>query len=301
MTPALRIVHADDAIQTKISELSPVADQALTAEIESLHQELKYLRQRDETLNFYMERLDEELRLAARLQQDFLPKQLPQIGPVQFHTLFRPASYVSGDLYDVFRLDETHVGFFMADAVGHGMPAALLTMFIKNAIVTKQINSDGYRLLDPSEVLGALNNRMVEQNLTQATFATAVYATIDASTLQLKYARAGHPLPLLMRASGEIICLDSLGGLLGIFPDEVYSLGQMQLQSGDRLFVYSDGIEVAFAADQESQSSQWRAELQRRRDMPTEQLLSELTAMLDGETGSLSPKDDLSMIIMEVK
>ena len=78
-----------------------------------------------------MTRLDEELRLAAKLQQDFLPKQLPQVGPIHFHSLFRPAGYVSGDLYDVMRLDEKRVGFFPVDAVGHGMPAALLTMFIK--------------------------------------------------------------------------------------------------------------------------------------------------------------------------
>src|SRR5277367_1401228 len=94
----------------------------LQSELNSLKQEINFLHRRDETLNFYMHRLDEELRLAARLQQDFLPKSLPQIGSIHFHTLFRPAGYVSGDLYDVTRLDEAHVGFYMADAVGHGMP-----------------------------------------------------------------------------------------------------------------------------------------------------------------------------------
>ncbi len=159
------------------------------------------MSRRDETLNFYMHRLDEELRLAARLQQDFLPKTLPQIGPIHFHTLYRPAGYVSGDLYDVARLDETHVCFYMADAVGHGMPAALLTMFIKNALVTKQITPGGYRLLDPGETLERLNASLVDQNLTHATFATAVYGTVNASTLVCRYAGAGHPPPLLMRTT----------------------------------------------------------------------------------------------------
>ena len=125
--------------------------QILQTQITSLSSEIEALRKRDETVRFYMHRIDEEMRLAARLQQDFLPKTLPQVGPVRFHTLFRPAGYVSGDLYDVMRLDETHVAFYMADAVGHGMPAALLTMFIKNALVTKEINPNGYRLLPPSE------------------------------------------------------------------------------------------------------------------------------------------------------
>src|SRR4051794_31980740 len=127
---------------------------AVQREVEALKFELNVLRRRDETLNFYMHRLDEELRLAARLQQDFLPRILPQLGPVHFHTLFRPAGYVSGDLYDIMRLDEHHVGFFICDAVGHGMPAALLTMFIKRALTTKEIQPSGYRLLDPADALG---------------------------------------------------------------------------------------------------------------------------------------------------
>src|SRR5882757_3929622 len=138
--------------------------EALQHQLNELQQEVNLLRRRDETLNFSIARFDEELRLAARLQQDFLPKSLPQVGQVHFHTLFRPAGYVSGDLYDVMRLDEKNVGFYMADAVGHGMPAALLTMFIKNALVTKQITPDGYRLLPPSQTMARLNDSMIEQN-----------------------------------------------------------------------------------------------------------------------------------------
>jgi sigma-B regulation protein RsbU (phosphoserine phosphatase) len=273
----------------------------LQAELASLRQQISFLNRRDETLNYYMHRLDEEMRLAARLQQDFLPKSLPQIGPIHFHTLFRPAGYVSGDLYDVSRLDEAHVGFYIADAVGHGMPAALLTMFIKNALVTKQITPKGYRLLDPGEALGGLNAALVEQNLTHATFATAIYGTVNADTLMCRFAGAGHPYPLLMRADGTVSNLHSEGGLLGIFPKEKYPDCQIQLRAGDRLFVYTDGIEVAFADDHCTDAQQWHAELVRRREMPTEQLLRELSESLDKETGSLQPKDDLSIIVLEVK
>jgi phosphoserine phosphatase RsbU/P len=282
-------------------ELSPADRQALETEIESLREEMNYLRRRDETLNFYMHRLDEELRLAARLQQDFLPKSLPQLGPVHFHTLYRPAGYVSGDLYDIARLDETHVGFYMADAVGHGMPAALLTMFIKNAMVLKQITAGGYRLLEPGEALGKLNESIVEQNLSHATFATAAYGNVDCKTLLCKFARAGHPTPLLMHADGTMDCLESDGGLLGIFPNEVYANAEVQLRPGDRMFIYSDGIEVAFAEDQSFDTCQWRRELTKRSNLSTEQLLTELSAILDGENGSLQPKDDLSMIVVEIK
>src|SRR5215475_12366966 len=88
-----------------IAKIVPAANAgeltALQSEIDSLRQEVNLLRRRDETLNFYMRRMDDEMRLAARLQRDFLPKSLPQVGRVHFHTLFRPAGYVSGDLYDI--------------------------------------------------------------------------------------------------------------------------------------------------------------------------------------------------------
>ncbi len=309
LPPGPRPVGADDDIGPidSIACVVPLErhlDDALNnaqAEIEALRAEVDVLRRRDETLKFYMHRLDEELRLAARLQQDFLPKQLPQVGNVHFHTLYRPAGYVSGDLYDVMRLDERNVGFYMADAVGHGMPAALLTMFLKNALVTKDISPAGYRLLAPAQTMKRLNDALVEQNLSQATFATAVYGLINTTTLRLTFARGGHPSPILLSADGKVQPLEADGSLLGIFPDEIFGETTVQLQPGDRLFIYSDGIEVAFSDDQCNDLQRWREELFNRRHLSTTELLADFTTHLDNELGSLTPKDDLTMIVMEVK
>ena len=271
------------------------------AEIDALRHEVGILRRRDETLKFYMHRLDEELRLAARLQQDFLPKSLPQVGKVHFHTLFRPAGYVSGDLYDVMRLDEFHVGFYMADAVGHGMPAALLTMFLKNALVTKEISPTGYRLLSPGQSMARLNAALVDQNLSQATFATALYGSIDTRSLILTFSRGGHPSPILITGDGRLTSLDADGSLLGIFPGEEFAEKNVQLATGDRVFVFTDGIEVAFSGDETTDLARWREELYARRDMSTVDLITDFAQHLDGEVGSLQPKDDLTMIVVEVK
>lgn len=270
-------------------------------EVEALKSELNSLRRRDETLNFYMHRLDEELRLAARLQQDFLPKMLPQLGPVHFHTLFRPAGYVSGDLYDVTRLDERRIGFYIADAVGHGMPAALLTMFIKHALVTKEISGNDYRLLAPSETLARLNTALIDQNLSQAAFATALYGVVDVQTLEVTIARAGHPNPLLLRDDGLIETLESEGPLLGIFPNEPFADIHVTLCPGDRLVLYTDGIEVAFCDDHSLDTQHWREELQLRSELPTDRLLREFAERIDNESGSLEPKDDLTVVVLEVK
>jgi sigma-B regulation protein RsbU (phosphoserine phosphatase) len=270
-------------------------------EMDGLRAELNLLRRRDETLNFYMHRLDEELRLAARLQQDFLPKTLPTLGNIRFHTLFRPAGYVSGDLYDVMRLDENHVGFYIADAVGHGMPAALLTMFIKHALVTKEIGGGTYRLLKPSEALAKLNEAIIEQNLTQATFATAIYGMIDIRTNELTLSCAGHPAPMLLSRNGELEPIRAQGCLLGIFAGEAFEDATVQLHSGDRLVLYTDGIELAFDDEGDNAGEQWKSELVQFHELPADQLIAEFGQSLDRENGSIEPRDDLTMMVIEVQ
>lgn len=290
------------------SEVARVASQSLDQQIQALQDhitelsdEITVLRQRDETVKFYMNRIDEEMRLAARLQQDFLPKSLPQIGPVRFHTMFRPAGYVSGDLYDVMRLDEANVGFYMADAVGHGMPAALLTMFVKNALMTKQITPSGYRLLTAGETMARLNEVLVGQNLSYATFATAIYGTINTESLEMSFARGGHPNPIVLRADGTTEVLPADGSLLGIFPDEVFATTTTKLHSGDRILIYTDGIEVAFSEDrQTADAQQWYREVQKRRNLSGPEIIQSMADHLDGESGSLDPKDDLTIIVAEV-
>jgi serine phosphatase RsbU (regulator of sigma subunit) len=278
--------------------------ESVAREVEALRDELDAMRRRDDALNTYLRKMDEELRLAARLQQDFLPKSMPQVGRVRFHTLFRPAGYVSGDLYDVSRLDEKRVGFYMADAVGHGVPAALLTMFIKHALQTKEIDprGKGYRLLEPGETLRRLNERLIDQNLSHSTFATALYGTVDVETLQVTVARAGHPHPVILRADGTTETLRVEGSLLGIFPEETYGNYTTRLHPGDRLIVYTDGLDVAFAERPEDGADaepRWREELHRRRALPAVELLAQFAEALDSEAGSLRPKDDITLVLVD--
>jgi sigma-B regulation protein RsbU (phosphoserine phosphatase) len=290
---AFTIAHAEIAPQQQ-----RLAD--LTAELDDLRSEVEALRARDRTINFYMQRLDDELRLAARLQQDFLPKSLPQLGNVRFHTLFRPAGYVSGDLYDVMRLDEKHVGFYMADAVGHGMPAALLTMFIKNALVTKEIVEKGYRLLTPSQTMGRLNDALVGQKLAHASFATALYGLINTQTGEVSFARGGHPNPIILRADGSVETPTSDGCLLGIFEDEHFTECSFKLLPGDRMFLFTDGIEVVFTGEKILDSQQWGEELQLRRGMTTQAMLDHFSRQMEQSAGSLERKDDLTIIVVEM-
>jgi serine phosphatase RsbU (regulator of sigma subunit) len=273
----------------------------LQRELDGMRDEIELLRKRDSALQFYMRRLDEELKLAARVQQDFLPKSMPKVGPLRFHTLFRPASHVSGDLYDVMRLDESHVGFYMADAVGHGMPAALLTMFLKQALVTKTIDETGYRLLEPSVTMQKLNEALVAQNLSTATFATALYGNINYRTRRLTFARGGHPDPILLTGDGQLRILETEGALLGIFPGDEFPQYAVELEPGDRVFIYSDGVELAFSDNENPDPAAWREVIDARRKMPTDAIITELRELM--AQSDLCPdrkKDDLTVIAIEV-
>ncbi len=300
--PLLRLVRDDDPpLRPPHDPLDSLSQlQALRNEVGVLTAELSTLRHVHESHSVHLSKINEELRLAARLQQDFLPKTLPQVGRVRFHTLFRPAGFVSGDFYDVIRLDENHVGFYIADAVGHGVPAALLTMFIKHALITKQIVPGGYRLLSAEETMTLLNEKLLEQQLSSATFATAVYGVINVQTLKVQFARGGHPLPLLFGANGQIKPIPCDGGLLGVFHEETFTQQTVQLSPGDRVLMFTDGFEVLFPEDRNAEQQRWMQELDVRRFLPAQQLLKEYSELIDQQCGDRLPKDDLTMLMLEV-
>ena len=259
------------------------------------------LRRRMAKLDDHLARLDGELRLAGRLQRDFLPKQLPHVGPARFSALFRPAAHVSGDFYNVVRLDEDHVGFYVADAVGHGVPAALLTMFIKHSLVTKQIvPGGGYRLLSPGETLARLNGALLEQGLSAATFATAAYGVANVRTRRVTLARAGHPSPLVLGRNGTVTAVDCDGGLLGIMPDEVFTEAAVTLAPGERLLLFTDGVEVAFADASAASLDRWRSLLAATVAGPDDDLLSACAAAVDAFNADAPPRDDLTLLLLQM-
>ena len=246
------------------------------------------------------ETLDEEMRLAARLQRDFLPRNMPDVPPLRFAVLFRPAGWDSGDIYDVTRLDETHVGVYVVDAVGHGMPAALLTMFIKRALQTKRIAGHSYEIVPPEVSLAELNRSLCEENLSICQFCTGVYGVLDVDDLKLTYARAGHPNPLLLRADGSIENLGGAGTLLGIFPEASFESRQVQLGAGDRVLLCTDGIEEALRRSLDEPEKEFAELLAPWAKLAGDQLLARLTEQIDRPYGEPKHHDDMTAIVIQV-
>ncbi len=193
------------------------------------------------------EALDRELELASHIQRSLLPQTLPELDRFQFAAALRSSGEVSGDFYDLYRLDETHYGFYIADAIGHGVPAALLTIFVKKGIRTRDITPEGYRLLSPGEVLTRLNRDIISEKLSANPFVTLCYAILDVEAATLTYASGGHPPAILLRTDGLAQPLLSEGALLGIFESD-FTTGDVTLTPGDQVVLYTDGIEQARAA-----------------------------------------------------
>ena len=256
--------------------------------------------ERDEALNHSLEEVTEEMRLAARVQEDFLPKDLPGMAGVGFGTVYRPASWLSGDIYDIMRLDESHVGFYVVDAVGHGMPAALLTMFIKRALVTKRIEGHEYQIIEPGEALSQLNTEMVEQKLSNHPFATACYGILNIHTLGVRLANAGHPAALLIGSDGEIKELQAEGSLLGVFEDADYATVEFGLQQGDKMVLYSDGVEDVIVETNGGESTRFREGFVDLARGDAQSLCDGLLEAIDGPQDSRRVRDDATVVAVEI-
>jgi hypothetical protein len=245
--------------------------------------------------------LDQEMKMAAKLQRDFLPKTIPSLPGLSFSTTYRPATFTSGDMYDIMRLDETHVAFYVADVVGHGLPAALLTIFIKQAIVTKRITNNNYKLIEPAEVLSTLNHELIEQGLSDFQFATCMYGILNINTLTLSIANAGHPRPMHIKNDGTSSELSINGPLLGVFPDAQYITNNFQLEKYDNLLIFSDGVEPAFDHNGDDNTLSFKSTFGDLETIGIEAIQAQLLESIEQIESTGHPRDDVTMIGISIK
>lgn len=266
-----------------------------------MEQQVATMQRLGKKLNQHFTEVDQELRLASRLQRDFLPRSFPEVGEIRFAAMYRPATWVSGDVYDIRRLDETRLSCYVADAVGHGVAAGLLTMFIKQALVGKRVDHSDYSVFRPEEVLATLNTALVEQELPNYQFATACYCLIDAARSEISFSRGGHPHPVHITAAGECSEVHTVGGLLGVFSDEAFPSVTVPLRPGEKLVLYSDGLEDALMAgrDRDSGEVQFTSEFLRWGGLSGREFIDALAGQLDQCEGSLAPLDDQTCVVVE--
>ncbi len=186
---------------------------------------------------------------ASKVQLSLLPSRLPEIGGIEFRAGYFPCESISGDFYDVFRIDEKNIGFFVADVSGHGVPSAMITIFLKQELIhhIKILDrKNGYRLISPGEVLMSFNKKFIDLNIGEGLYyITMVYGIINTDTRVITLSSAGHhALPIIIRSDSEDFeLLDKTGFPIGwvreehIYPDSEFDLGK-----GGTVLIYTDGL-----------------------------------------------------------
>ena len=193
------------------------------------------LRSRDELVA-----LRQELGVAAQMQESILPTEFPRDPRYELHASMTPAREVGGDFYDFFRLEDDRMGIVVADVSGKGVPAALFMMVSRTLMKGTAIGET-----NPERCLREVNELLSESN-EESMFVTVFYTTLDPASGRVAFANAGHNLPYVVKSSGEVRQVDSAPGIvLGVLPDFEFPGGTVDLEPGDVLFFYTDGVNEA--------------------------------------------------------
>jgi phosphoserine phosphatase RsbU/P len=252
------------------------------------------LRRSSLTVRQHRELLDEkrERDQAHEIQLSLLPKEIPSFEGYEISGAWQPARTVSGDYYDVFRLDENKLAVCIADVAGKGMPAALLMANLQAAV----------RVLAPETASPAglcrKLNEMLYGNIPKSRYITFFYGVFDRSRKTFAYTRAGHNPPCLLRHDGTEMRLEKGGTVLGLFRESLYEDATIEFGPGDKLVFFTDGVtEVEGPKLEQFGDERLLRILRNHRDLKAEDLkktiLSEVSDFCGGDFS-----DDLTLLVI---
>jgi sigma-B regulation protein RsbU (phosphoserine phosphatase) len=244
-----------------------------------------------------------DLELAARVQEALLPQELPGVAGASFAWNYRPCTELAGDLLNVVRLDDRHVGLYVLDVVGHGVAAALLAVTVHRVLsrlVLGPVGSvPGGRLLAPAEVAEHLT-REFPWDLRTAQFFTLLYGVLDLGSREFRFISAGHPGPVHLPRDGEPRSFEVPGFPIAL-GDDRYEENSICLHPGDRLYLYSDGVpEANDPGNRPFGVARLVETLLRSRTAPLAESVALLQRSVEEWSSPRSPHDDISILAVEV-
>jgi sigma-B regulation protein RsbU (phosphoserine phosphatase) len=267
--------------------------------------DISELKNKELELKRANERIADDLRMAAKVQQAFLPQDYPVLTDTDGRPLIRFCHHyeadteLGGDFCSIYPLGDAKSGLLICDVMGHGVRAALVTAII-HATAAELVR----KAASPGAFLTAMNQRLapVLQTEEEYLFATAAYFTIDANSHELSGAIAGHPLPLLIQPGpGRVSQLGEAGRILGpalaVAADHAYESMRMTLHPGDELLLYTDGICEAMNLSRDEFGEQRLLDtILEYRNFPMEQRIHRLVEVVREFTESGKLGDDICML-----
>lgn len=284
------------------------AERIIKLEAELEEQNLR-LEHANEVLTTANTRMKESLLAAAKIQRSFLPERVPQAPGAEFAWVYEPCDELGGDTINVVPLDGNHVGIYIVDVSGHGVPAALLSVHLSRfmtrldgarSVLRKKDGENGYLISQPANVAAELNRQFVFDNETTQYF-TATYGVLDFEKREFRYTSAGHPGPLVV-SGGKGMLHQARPPAVGFRKDADFTEETIRCEAGDRLYFYTDGIyEVADRNGEEFGQQRLLEALEKSSTEPLDESLRNLVrtakAWADGEPF----EDDVSLIGVEIQ
>jgi sigma-B regulation protein RsbU (phosphoserine phosphatase) len=247
-----------------------------------------------------------DILAAAELQRDLLPKP-SRLKNVSFESLFCPAQMVAGDIYNFFPLDEHHIGFYLLDVSGHGIPSAMLSVSLSKMLMTTPLESSllkrplpnppFHTVISPEIAIEELNRRCQGNG---DMYFTIVYGVLNTQTGLLSITQAGHPHPMYLPIRSDVVMLGDGGFPVGIMHDVHYDCVRQQMQVGDRLLLLSDGLlEARSASGEQFGLDRLTRVLNETRHMPLKSSLETLENTVREWVGA-EFDDDVSLLALEI-
>jgi len=248
------------------------------------------LQERDRVMQHHLE-------MAARVQRQMLPPAHFESPPLSLAVEYHPLDRVSGDYYDFAVLPPDRLGILIADASGHSVPAALVSAVAKTVFYAY-----GRTIQSPVAVLRTMNDHLTSL-LEAERFVTMLYAIVDRENLQLTYATAGHPPPLWHRRRlGTVETLDAQGMMIGVLPDPEFDEHTVQLERGDAILFYTDGLTECRNHDGEMFGLKRVAKLLASQPaMPSASVAQTVDRELRRFRGPLELNDDLTLVVLGIE
>jgi sigma-B regulation protein RsbU (phosphoserine phosphatase) len=242
------------------------------------------------------EKLRRDLALAAEVQKRLLPDRPPDVSMATLAAVSLPARSVGGDYFDFIDLGDKRIGIALADVSGKGVAAALIMSSVQASL---RILSSDTDISLPQLV--AKMNRFLHQSTGSNKYATFFYAQIDERGRQLRYVNAGHLPPYLLRSASAIQELSTGGAVIGLFPEMSYEEATIDLQPGDVLVAFTDGVTEAMNAGEEEFGEERLKELLRQVvHLPVNDVSARISEALKNWIKDAEQYDDLTFVVMKV-
>lgn len=252
-------------------------------------------------------RLDEDLKAAAVIQSSLLPTRTPYFQNITMVWRFQPCDLIGGDIFNVCQLDEQHLGIYMVDVSGHGVPGAMVTVSVHQLLqpengYLKKSRGDFpyYEIVPPAEVCYALDGEYPIERFDK--YFTIVYAILDTHSGRLRYCSAAHPPPILLRVDESVELLDKAGTIIGLGGIVPFEEDEKLLAAGDKLIFYTDGV-----VECQNEKGEFYGEdrflhlLQSLGKRSIGQILDSVMNSLATFAGGASFQDDVSLLGIEFK